>query len=282
MSTATAPAPDIAPAPAAAPANRLSFGRLVRSETIKLASIRSPWWTIIVIAIISVGMSVAMAFAMMSFASGEPAGAAEASRSAVAVILMPTMFTILLATVLGSIQVTGEYSTGMIRSTLTAAPGRVGSLLAKALVVAAFVFLASLAIYVISAIATAPVLAPGGIVLDLTDPSVSLLPMLAGAFTMASIAVLGLGAGYALRSGPGAIVLAVGIVLVLPMVTGFFPNNESWQWVHEAARYLPSNAGQSLMYPGMGLDTLPAVLALLGWAAAALLIGGAVLRRRDA
>ena len=39
-------------------------------------------------------------------------------------VVMPIQFTMLLAGIIGAISVTGEYSTGMIRSTLAAVPVR--------------------------------------------------------------------------------------------------------------------------------------------------------------
>ena len=59
----------------------------------------------------------------------------QANADAVVVIVFSTVLTQLLAVIFGTINVTGEYSTGMIRSTLTAAPDRIRSLLAKVLVV---------------------------------------------------------------------------------------------------------------------------------------------------
>lgn len=261
---------------------RLSFLRLVRSEWVKLATLRSPWWSIGVVALLSIGMSLLLAWAFTSFDG--PAGAPGSESLAITVILSPTSFTVLLAVILGSIQVTGEYSTGMVRSTLTAAPGRIGSLLAKATVVAAFVFVSSLVIFVIAALVTAPMLSGAGIGLDFSDLASWTLPLLAGAFTMAVIALIGVSAGYLLRNGPGAIALGVGLVFVLPLVPAFFAALPDWGWIQDAARFLPTNAGNALMNPGGtgALEPWAAALTLVGWVVVGLVGASVVLKGRDA
>jgi ABC-2 type transport system permease protein len=279
MTTLTSTEPTRARSAATSPA-RLSFVRLVRSELIKLVTLRSPWWSIAVVAVLSIGMSLLMAFAL----TGIPGAPPEAMEDlALRVILIPTSFTVLLAVILGSIQVTGEYSTGMMRSTLTAAPGRLGTLLAKAVVIAAFVFVSTLVVFALAAAATAPIVGGAGAGLDIADPGAWLPGLAAGAFTMAVISVIGVGAGYLLRNGPGAIALGVGIVFVLPLVPAFFPASPGWEWIHDVAQYLPTNAGQALMFPGgSALEPAIAALTLVAWAVLSLGAGAAVLRSRDA
>lgn len=260
---------------------RLSFVRLVRSELIKLASLRSPWWSIFVVAVLSIGMSLLIAFALTSIPGAPTDGTSDL---ALQVVLAPISFTVLLAVIIGSIQVTGEYSTGMMRSTLTAAPGRIASLLAKTVVIAVFVFVSTFVIFVLAALATAPIVAGAGAGIDVADIGSWLPGLAAGAFTMAIIAVIGVAAGYILRNGPGAIALGVGIVFVLPLVPAFFPSSPGWEWIHDIARYLPTNAGQALMFPGGegALEPAIAALTLIAWAVIGLGAGAAILRSRDA
>ncbi|MCC4907174.1 ABC transporter permease subunit [Microbacterium sp. cx-59] len=275
MTTATTPQTGVAESP-----YRLSFLRVVRSELIKLVTLRSPWWSIGIVAVLSVGMSLLIAFALTGF-PGAPAGNAEL---ALQVVLAPTSFTVLLAVIIGSIQVTGEYSTGMMRSTLTAAPGRIGSLLAKATVIAAFVFVSTLAIFLIAAVATAPIVAGAGAGIDVADVGSWLPRFAAGAFMLAVISVIGVAAGYILRNGPGAIAMGVGIVFVLPLLPAFFPASPGWEWIQDVAKYLPTSAGQALMSAGGNgaLEPWAAALTLLAWAVVGLGLGGVILRTRDA
>ncbi|MBO9567802.1 MAG: ABC transporter permease, partial [Cellulomonas iranensis] len=115
--TATSPAP----ARTRTPAARVSFPRVVRSEWIKLWSVRSTYWTIGITLAVLVLLAWAMA-AAFSFAgfNGEPGSAAIVYN-----VLAPgQIFGALTLVVVAALVVTGEYGTGQIRSTLTAVPRR--------------------------------------------------------------------------------------------------------------------------------------------------------------
>ncbi len=267
-------------------AHRLSFGRLLRAEWIKFTTVRSTWWSFGLVALVSVGLSLLQAVALASFAAEDMAGAtaAEANGMATMTILFATILTQLLAVIIGTITVTGEYSTGMIRSTLTAAPARIGSLLAKALIVATTVFVFSLIVFALAALATGPIL-PAGF-LDLSDPETSIMPLLGGALYLALVSAMGVGLGFVIRNGPGALALGISLIFVAPILVMFFPQTEQFAWVQDAAAYLPSNAGQSLFMgaplSGSGLETWPAIIALVVWAVALIAAGAGVLKARDA
>ena len=85
-------------------------------------------------------IGIALLFDVSSIPKGAPR-----DHNGVMAVVSPIRFTALLAGILGAIAVTGEYSTGMIRSTLTADPVRGRVLAAKATVLAVFLFVASLA-----------------------------------------------------------------------------------------------------------------------------------------
>jgi ABC-2 type transport system permease protein len=286
MTTALAPAPSTATEAAVdSSPYRLSFARLVASEWIKFTSLRSTWWSIGLVAVVSIGLSLLMAFSFAAFAGDmPPLPVEEANRQAVQVVVFSTVLTQLLAVVLGTITVTGEYSTGMIRSTLTAAPGRTAALFAKALVVAATMFVTSAIVFAVAAVASGAVLPTGA--LDFSEPDSSLMPLLGATVYLALIAVIGVGIGFVVRNGPGALAAGIGLVFVAPILVLFFPRLDSFQWIHDAASYLPSNAGQSLFMgspmTGEVLEPVPALLTLAVWTVAAIAGGIAVLKIRDA
>jgi ABC-2 type transport system permease protein len=266
---------------------RLTFGRLLRSEWIKLATLRSTWWSIAIVAVLSIGLSLLIAVSLASSFQPEAVAAAKAAGrpmhvDSVMAILGPTQFTMLLAGILGAIAITGEYSTGMIRSTLTAEPRRGAVLGAKAIVVGALLAVTSLVVFAVAAVATMPALTQ--IPLDWSTPADTLLPILYGALSMAAFALIGLSCGFMIRNGAGAIAATVAILFILPIVSAIFPSNEDWKWVHTASNYLPMLAAQSLMTAGgAGTLTVPvAALALAGWVAVGVLGSWAVLRTRDA
>lgn len=285
MTTALVSAPSSTAVSSSASPYRVTFAHLVRSEWIKFTSVRSTWWSIGLVAVISVGLSLLMAASFASFSGEMPAmSVEEANRQAVQVVVFSTVLTQMLAVILGTITVTGEYSTGMIRSTLTAAPGRIAALFAKALVVAVTMFVTSVVVFAIAGVVSGPLLPTGA--LDLSHPDSSVMPLLGAALYLALIAVLGVGIGFIIRNGPGALAAGIGLVFVAPILVMFFPRMESFQWIHDAAGYLPSNAGQSLFMgsPMTGglLEPIPAIVTIIVWAALAVAGGIAVLKTRDA
>jgi ABC-2 type transport system permease protein len=251
---------------------RLSFARVLRSEWIKITTLRSTWWSLAIAGVLSVGISLMIAAASQSFEGGLPA---------VSVVLSPTQFTMLVAGVLGAIVITGEYSTGMIRSTLTAEPRRGAILVAKAVVVSVVMAVTTAVIYAIAIAATAPILDEG---IDWSEPSQSIVPLAYGVLSMVAFTLVGLGFGFLIRNGAGAIAATVGVLFVLPIVFSLFSMaGEGWRWIVDLSEYLPVYAASVLTAPAANADdVLPSLLALAGWSIVPLLLGWVVLRTRDA
>lgn len=253
---------------------RLTFVRALRSEWIKLSTLRSTWWSIGITAVITIGVALLIAQSM-DVPGFEPIQA----------VVSPVQFTMLLAGVLGVIAVTGEYSTGMIRSTLAADPVRGSVLAAKAIVVAVFLFIASLVISLAAALAVSPIFASRDMPFPWDTPADSFLPILAAAVSMGVFALIGVAFGFILRSGAGAIAATVGLLFILPIVMNIFamPGDE-WKWIIDVSNHLPMSAAQSAILPqdGWGLPVGEAYLTLGAWVAAGMLSAWAVLRTRDA
>jgi len=253
--------------------HRPTFLRALHGEWIKLSTLRSTWWSIGIVAVLTVGIAVLIAQAV-DVPEFDPIQA----------VVMPIQFTMLLAGILGAISVTGEYSTGMIRSTLAANPVRGSVLAAKAVVVALFMFVSSLVIFFAAALAVSAVVSTREQGIDWSEPTASFLPIIVSSLAMAVFALIGVAFGFILRSGAGAIAATVGLLFVLPIVANFFMlAGESWAWVMDAAGYLPVAAAQSaILTDGAALETPVAYLTLGAWVAAGMLGAWAVLRTRDA
>ncbi|REJ04044.1 ABC transporter permease [Microbacterium bovistercoris] len=252
-------------------AYRLSFGRALRSEWIKLATLRSTWWSIGITAVLTIGIAMMLA------------GAAEVD--GIQAVVSSVQFTMLLAGILGAIAVTGEYSTGMIRSTLTAVPVRGAVLAAKAAVVAALIFVSTAVMQLVAALAVTPIVEGNDKPILWTDAPETWYPLLAAWFSMAVFALIGVSFGFILRSGAGAIASTVGLLFVLPIVVSMFQMaGEGWQWIQDLGAYLPMPASQNLITPqsDWGLEWPVALVTLIGWAVVGQLAAWAVLRVRDA
>lgn len=257
--------------------------RVIRSEWIKLTTLRSTWWSIAIVAVLSIGMSLLIVLSLVAFAdeAGADAGMGMGIGN-VGIVLMPIQFTMLLAGALGAMASTGEYSTGMIRSTLAAEPQRGRVLVAKAIAVAALLAVSTALIFAIAAAIVTP-LAADVAPLDWTRPEQTLVPLLYGVLSMVCFALIGLGIGFALRNGPAAISTTIGILFVLPIVLHILALT-GMEWTQNLADYLPSTAVEALVIPGMtsGVETVPALVTLAVWTLVPLVGGWAVLRTRDA
>jgi ABC-2 type transport system permease protein len=271
MTTTQAPAPTRARVDTG---RRLTFVRALRGEWIKLATLRSTWWSIGIAAALTIGIAVLIAQAV-DMPGFEPIQA----------VVMPIQFTMLLAGIIGTISVTGEYSTGMIRSTLTANPLRGSVLAAKSIVLAVFLFLSSLVTFALAAVAVSVIVASRDQSIDWSDPSASILPIVVASLAMAVFALIGVAFGFILRSGAGAIAATVGVLFVLPIVASFFTfAGDTWAWIVDAANYLPVSAAQSAILPseGAALDAPTAFVTLACWVVGGTLVAWGVLRTRDA
>lgn len=255
---------------------RVTFGRAVRSEAIKFSTLRSTWWSIGLTALVTIGVGALIARSMN-----------VPGFTGIHTVVSPVQFTMLLAGILGAITVTGEYGTGMIRSTLTAVPVRGAVLLAKAIVVASAMFLASLAIFVAAAVAVTPLLSDDTAI-DWASFGDTWMPLIAASLSMSVFALIGLSFGFLLRSGAGAIAATVGVLFVLPIVVSLFATPDpDWAWVAEVAHYLPTYASNTVIFATITVSSdpapaAPAAAALAAWAAGGLLLAWGVFRSRDA
>lgn len=256
---------------------RLTGGGLLRSEWIKLRSLRSTVWSYVIVVLASVGLAALMAANFP--VDGIPSDSASAL--AVRVATFGLYFGQLVVAVLGVLVITGEYSTGMIRSTLTADPRRLGALWAKAAVLFATTFVVGAVASILSFLVASPILSARGATPSLLDAAV-ILPLLGGGLYLGLVAVLGLGIGTVLRSGAGGLAAALGIVLLLPVVLQMIPA----AWAQNLVPFTFSQAGSALFaapLPGADLADLWRNLAIaLGWLVAALGGGALLLKRRDA
>ncbi len=255
---------------------RLGFLRLMRSEAIKLFTLRSTWWSLAVTVLLAVGISLLIAVIMNSL----PDAPGRMATNPTMAVVSPLQFTMLVAGILGAMAITGEYSTGMIRSSLTAEPRRGAVLLAKALIVAATLIATTVVTSLISVLVVTPVYGENGF--DWGNAELTWIPLAYAVVSMATFGLLGLGSGFLIRNGAGAIAATVGILFVLPIVMSLFTfGGPSWQWLIDLYNYLPSIAAQALT-TNPANETLRNVVVLLAWPAAALLGGWTVLRVRDA
>ena len=132
MSTVTA-APATGSRVALPPARgRSGLAGAIRSELTKIRSTRSTYWTLLALVIVTVGLG-----ALVSFGAAQHPGDTGPGFDATQRSLGGLYLSQLIIVVLGALTITSEYSTGMIRTSLTAQPRRGTLFAAKAIVFAA-------------------------------------------------------------------------------------------------------------------------------------------------
>jgi ABC-2 type transport system permease protein len=248
------------------PAGHYGFSHAARMEWIKLRSLRSLWWTLAVTAAGATAMAITVGV------NTKDAGS-DLTNNALAGIV-PGLLTI---GVLGVLVMTGEYSSGAIRSTLTAIPNRPLLLTAKAAVFGAVALSIGEAAAFVAFFAGGAALPSSIPPPTLGQPGVLRAVVLAG-IGVCLIGLLGLGVGTIVRHTGAAIAVLVGGVFVGAQIVAAA--------AHVALGYIPvSIVGNSLAVA----EPLPGVLSpwaglavLCLYVAIALCVGGWLLVRRDA
>ena len=184
---------------------------------------------------------------------------------------------------IGVKSVSSEYSSGMIRLTLTATPRRGRLLLAKALAVAAVTLIAGSIAVIAMFLTGQAIYASYG--LDTASPfELDVLRTLAATGAMFTVfPVLAVALAVQLRSAAATITAVLALVFVPAVVGALLP---SWFQDHVVA-YLPAPATDSVSISHLeGADAQlsagVALVVLVGWLAAFLIAAHVVLEKRDA
>jgi ABC-2 type transport system permease protein len=175
------------------------------AERIKLSTTRSPLWSAVAVAVLSVGLAALQGYTAYEYSPLPP----EKAAIGVAVFGVPVLM------ILASMTVTGEYRSGMIRTTFMAAPNRTMVLIAKAVVAAVFSGVYAVVMVIASIIVARVVGATPqiGSQLSLSDADTWRPVGAIGLYAMLA-AVLGVGVGALLRFAAGA----VAVLLLWPLV----------------------------------------------------------------
>jgi ABC-2 type transport system permease protein len=267
----------------------LTFPRIVRSEWIKFRTLRSTIWTLATTVVLMVGISLLFAWGVTSSTGqgGNPNDFGGLTGANVAT--GGYFFGQLTLAVLGVLVISGEYSTGMIRSTLAAVPTRLPALWAKALVLGVTSFVVSCIAIGISVLATRAMLAPLDLAVDLGDPE-QVRILLGAALYLTTIALLAYAFGALLRHSAAALAAVLGLLLVVENVFLLIPLT----FFEKVSPFLPSTAGAQLMMPQAQIDLMAttatgAVLSpwegfavLVAWVVVLLTAAAVLLKRRNA
>jgi len=277
------------------PAGRVNFARVVKSEAIKLFTLRSTWWTLAIAVIITVGFGVLTGYSHHSLAitAGQidPGSippqvfkATDAVTSPSAVYLVQ-----LVICVLAVLAITNDYSSGQIRSTLVAVPSRTPVLVAKALIVGVVGYVVTFVAWFAAMLAGWPLMAgfangslalqPGWTVVD-DRFTVATLHTIAG-MSLATLlmVVFALAVGALLRNTAAGIAVVFVVIMLLPGLIGALP----WHPADVAATYTLTSCLQGLYTTtGAAFGFAKSLWTGLIWALIPAAAAGILLKTRDA
>lgn len=266
-------------APQTVTGSRLNFGGIVRSEWIKFRSVRSSVWSYSIF----IAVSLLMAFlisALPEILDVTPSVAQSEATFIEASTIGATVGSIVMA-VLGVLVISGEYTTGMIRSTFAAVPRRLPVLAAKAVVLFTVTMIVGLASSFGSALLVYPNLVGRGLEPAFTADVV--IALVLSALYVSLVAVFALGVGAIVRNSAGGVSAALGVLLVLPTMLLMIGGLTQVEWITEMTQYLLNIAGEAMYSPtAEGSARLQDIVTTVLWAAVPLAIGAALMKRRDA
>jgi ABC-2 type transport system permease protein len=319
MATTTTPTTLLPPLPPAT--GRAGLRGAIASEFTKIRSVRSTYWTLAALLVVSIGIGAAITGGSAANFGHNPANKAGFDATQTSLVAFFEIGQLIIA-VIAALAITSEYSTGMIRTSLTAQPRRGRVYAAKAIVLTSLTLIVSLvtsfiAFFVGQALlsssgvsaslfhsvtipqnanVTCPQrvagggggLPPGCKVMfsgtDVISPTTVLLAIIGCALFVTLVAIIAFGIGAVVRHTAGAIAIAIAALFIIPVLEQALPSE--WRW--DIMRFLPDAANQVVSVT-IGNNASPHLWSAwpqLGvtalWAAALLAAGAYLFRKRDA
>jgi ABC-2 type transport system permease protein len=278
MATTTQLPGPSAPALRSAGSGRAGFGGALRSEFTKIRSVRSTYWTLIALVVVTIGIGALACVGAVSRGADHGPLFDATQRSLAGLILGQ-----LIIVVLGALTVTSEYSTGMIRTSLTVQPRRGTVLAAKGVVFTLVTLVTGLIASFASFFIGQAILSSKHLGVSLGDPNV-LRAVIGGGLFLAVCGMLAFGLGTLLRHTAGAITASIGLLFVLFVLINFLPSN----WQDHVDKWIPFNAGSQIwttINPGGNppmFSPWTGFAVFTGYAVIAIIAGAVAFQKRDA
>lgn len=254
------------------------FRDVLISEWTKVRTVRSTYWCVLLAIILGIGLGAAIS-------AGSAAGYSSESVhdqllfDPAAISLAGLFFAQLALGVFAIMTVSSEYSTGMIRTTISAVPQRGYVLAAKATMVALVSFATSIGVAFAAFPIGQAILNTKHLGVSLGDPGVT-RAVLGGGLYIGGLSLLAVGLAAIIRHTAGAITALVALVFIIPIVTQLLPDSLQ----RDFSRFLPANAGSAITNVVQTSDSLgpwTGYGVFLVWIAVVLGAGWYLLQTRD-
>jgi ABC-2 type transport system permease protein len=255
---------------------RPGFPDTLHAEWIKFWSVRSTFWSTAMLFVLGAGLTTLVCATSAGWlASG------KADESPLSFVTWGLLFAQITAIALGTLMVTSEYGTGMIRATLAATPRRGAVLAAKALVLSGTLFVVGTVTAFAGYLGGNWFLDRAGVGVALSDDGV-LRAMFGTGLYVAGLGLFAAAVGLLIRHTAAALSIVLALVFVVGNMAFLLPGT----WGEWTAKLLPGNAGSGVatpvsFNPGL-LDPWVGFGVFAGEVAALLLVAWLVFRRRDA
>ncbi|WP_069630262.1 ABC transporter permease [Streptomyces niveus] len=232
------------------------FRDLLAAEWLKLWSLRSTVWAYVIGTLVVVGFNVGATYDRYRYWTARNAAdradfIADGIAHQYAYTTNAGTIMMLAAGAIGAVAITGEYGTGLIRTTFAAVPARRSVMAAKVGVLALVMTGYGAVVAALSFWLSQAILARRDAGVSIGDPG-SLRLVAASALLAPVCGLAGMAIGVLLRHGGAAIVTVVVVLLVVPLV---FADDRHWAAVVDHA--LPSSAWMRLVDvrydPGVGI-----------------------------
>ena len=253
----------------------VTLPRVLTSEWIKFRTLRSSWFVLGGAVLGMFVLSLVIAYNTRHLTAHQDANDLVPSAT-----LQGYYLAQLLVGALGVLYVSGEFSTGMIRSTFAAVPRRLPVLWAKLLVFLVVTAVSMIAISVLAFLASQAFIGHYRTGFSLSDPGVLRVVLGTGLY-LTLVGAIGGMLGWIVRSTPGALVSYFALMLLFPVLFG----NLLGTWGKDVAEYLPVQAGGAFatsLPESPHLSPWAGFAVLLAWVVVGVAVAVVTLRRRDA
>jgi hypothetical protein len=261
--------------PSAAGYRPARFSNVLLSEWTKIRTLRSTFFTLAATVAFVVGLG-----ALISYESSVHYGPGNGPWDPTSISLSGLVFGQLTIAVLGVLAISGEYSTGMVRTSLAAVPRRGRLLAAKAAVFGAVALATGELVSWVAFFVGQVMISGHQPTASLSQPDVA-RAVVGGGLYIALIGLMAVAAGTILRHSAAAITAVIAVLFVLPGVLEALPNS----WRLPVEKYWPTRAGEQIVMVTRDANTLSAWLGfgeLALFVAVLLALGYFLLQRRDA
>ena len=252
---------------------------MVSSEWTKLRSVRSTIWSLLATLGITIGFGALLCFAYVS-RYDHLSIRERLTFDPTAQSLRGLFLAQLAIGVLGVLVLTGEYSTGQIRSTFMAVPKRLPVLWAKAGTFATVTFVLMLVAGLVSFLFSQSILTQHHVDTTLGHAP-ALRAWVGAALYLALLSVLAMSLGAIVRNTAGGIALFAGLLFVVPGLAAILPTSTQ----NAINPYLPSVAGTGILSGTRDAHTFSpwgGFALFCGYTLLALIVAAILMRRRDA